>query len=382
MKKMQNKLFNFKSFLFYIFVILITVLFSASLVEQFANGFLISHVSSRGLVSDKIIEVVVDDYSNQKYKWEKDTYADLLDYFYTYTESQVIGFDFTPTTFGTEVDKSEEKFIKQVSRMDNLVFGFAPERVPNGEDDEIMQDFKKHSLNVNVNDDYRDFFYNGIKSASPALRKATHNYGSVIYSRELKSWVLEVPNLIRISDNYYPSLGFKMYLMTNNTNDIVLNRDSIYVPKTNLNIKYQYSLGEGAYYSLIRYYKLKEDGYTYPVISASQIIDTYMMLKSGITPQNHPELYDYKKGKLVDPSIFKDKAVFIGSNITGPSEVVLKTPMRSRHPGVDIHATVYNNLMNAHMLQFQVSGSHFYYSLFCVFLLLFLFCAGIFFKVC
>ena len=350
MKKMHNKLFYFNSFLFYLLLIVITSLFSLFFIEEYANGFLISLFSSNKPTSDEIVEVVVDDYSIQKYKWEKDTYADLLDYFYTYTKSKVIGFDFTPTTFGTELDKSEVKFVNQISKMKNLVFGFAPERVINGEDDEIMKDFKKHAINVELQTEPRGFFYNGIKSASPALREATHNYGSVIVDKGANSgYLLDVENIVQISDSYYPSLSFRMYLLASGTNNIVLKNDSIYVPKTGLNIKYSWS---GAYNTKIRYYKQKNGVYTYPVVHASQIIDTYNMLKAGITPKNHPELYDYTNGKLVDPAIFENKAIFIGSNITGPSEDVLVTPMNTRHPGVDIHATVYNNLISGHILQF------------------------------
>ena len=351
MKNLQNKLFYFKSFLFYIVLILITLFFSSILIEEYANSFLISFFASRKPISSDIMEVVVDDYSIQKYKWEKDTYADLLNYFSTYTQAKVIGFDFTPTTFGTEVAESEKKFISQVNKMDNLVFGFAPERVINDEDEELLKDFKKHSLNIDLQTDIRPSYFNGIKSASSALRDATKNYGSVRVDQTSSSGTLiDIPNIVQIKDNYYPSLGFKMYLLANSTNDVVLGPNYLYVPKTNLKLKYIWS--GGSFYNFVRYYRQGIDGYTYPMIHASQIIDTYAMLKAGITPKNHPELYDYKNGKLVDPAIFKDKAIFVGANITGPSQDILKTPMLIRHPGVDIHATVYNNLMSGHTLEF------------------------------
>ena len=352
MKKIQNKLFYINSFLFYIALIVITLIFSTIMIEEYANSFLISFFSSQKPISDEIVEVVVDDYSIQKYKWQKDTYADLLDYFSSYTDAKVIGFDFTPTSFGTVVDDSEKKFINQVAKMNNLVFGFAPERVLNGEDDELLKTFKNHSLNLNLNTDLRsDYYFNGVKSASSSLRDATHNFGSVIVDQaESSGNLIDVANIIKISDNFYPSLGFKMYLLANDTNDVVLDDKYIYVPKTDLKLKYIWN--NGSFYNFIRYYRQSRYGYTYPVIHASQIIDTYVMLKSGITPQNHPELYDNENGKLINPAFFKDKAVFIGANITGPSQDILKTPMQMRHPGVDIHATVYNNLMSKHSLQF------------------------------
>ena len=49
---------------------------------------------------------------------------------------------------------------------------------------------------------------------------------------------------------------------------------------------------------------------------------------------------DYSSGEYINPNLFKNKAVFIGQNVTGPSADVLKTPMNDMHPGVDIQATI------------------------------------------
>ena len=91
-------------------------------------------------------------------------------------------------------------------------------------------------------------------------------------------------------------------------------------------------------------------------MSASLIIDSYRALKSGITPQNHPEMFAVGTGKYINPMLFKDKTVLIGANISGPSADVLLTPMAMRHPGVDIQATIYDNLINNHFLKFAGVG--------------------------
>ena len=61
-------------------------------------------------------------------------------------------------------------------------------------------------------------------------------------------------------------------------------------------------------------------------------------------------------GKYINPMLFKDKTVLIGANISGPSADVLLTPMAMRHPGVDIQATIYDNLINNHFLKFAGVG--------------------------
>ena len=44
--------------------------------------------------------------------------------------------------------------------------------------------------------------------------------------------------------------------------------------------------------------------------------------------------------------------MFIGQNVTGPSADVLKTPMNDMHPGVDIQATIFDNLKESYFLHY------------------------------
>ena len=85
--------------------------------------------------------------------------------------------------------------------------------------------------------------------------------------------------------------------------------------------------------------------YSHNSVSAFRLLDTYQALKKGLTPKNAPELYDpAREDALIDPALFDNKIIFIGENISGPSADVLRSPMDTRHPGVDIQATVYDNL--------------------------------------
>ena len=351
MKKLKSKLFYINAIIFYFILLLISVIFSSVFIEQYANGMLISKFASNIKSSSNIVEVVVDDFSIQKYAWpwEKDKLADLLDYFHSYAKAKVVGFDFIPQSFETVMSPSEKKFISQVGKMNNLVTGFIPEILHNNDDEEILKDFsKRFSLDTELKTNISDSPYDGVKIASNALRLATKNYGTVITDpAESSGYLIDFTNVIKIGDSFYPSLALKMYMYAHNTNKISIDGESIFVPDTGLKIKYNYY--EGTFSNLIRYYKPYGNisNYTYPVISASKILDTYTALSKGITPQKYPELYDTKKSDcLIDPAYFNNKAVFIGGNMSGPSADVLKTPMQIRHPGVDILATIYNNFEN------------------------------------
>lgn len=356
MKKLKNKLFYLYSFLFYLLLILVFIFIANRFIKPFADSFLMSRIISKGAYANgDIVEVVFDDATNQKYNWRNDPkkviITDLLDYFYTYAKPKVIGLDITYISVRDDGENNAPDFVKQVSKMDKLVSSFIPEEDKDNSDRLFINDFSnKHSLNVKKDEKSSlKSPYNGILSYSENLRKSTKHFGSVKIQKDKTSdFVFDTINVVKIRNSYYPSLSFKMYLMANGTNDIVIDEDYITIPATGLKIPYVYK--DGVFSTPIRYYSFlwynnRELDYSHNSISAFRLLDTYKALKKGLTPKTAPELYDpAKENALINPALFDDKIIFIGENISGPSADVLRTPMGTRHPGVDIQATVYDNL--------------------------------------
>lgn len=363
MKNLKNKWFYFNSSLLYLVLIFVFFILSLMFIEQYANSFLISNFAANKTGSQDIIEIVVDDKSIQEYKWPwaKDMYAQILDYFHSYASPKIIGFDMNVTTFD-ENNSKDMQFATQVGKMPNLVSGFVPEIDNDNSEKVFLTNFaKKYSIDTDVKLENPTTIYNGLVNPPEALLNSVNNYGSVkIESATGSGYLFSTINLVKIQDAFYPSLPLKMYLLENNTNKIILDPSNIIVPKTGLKIPYMYK-SDGVAKTFIRYYKniVKKDiitDYSHPNVSASLIIDSYRALKSGITPQNHPEMFAVGTGKYINPMLFKDKTVLIGANISGPSADVLLTPMAMRHPGVDIQATIYDNLINNHFLKFAGVG--------------------------
>jgi len=71
---------------------------------------------------------------------------------------------------------------------------------------------------------------------------------------------------------------------------------------------------------------------TYPSYSVASIINSWAQIKEGVKPQ-------------VPPEEFKGKVVFIGSSAPGIYDL-RPTPFSSVYPGVEIQATVLNNILN------------------------------------
>lgn len=356
MKKLKNKLFYLYSFLFYLLLIILFIFIANRFIKPFADSFLMSKVISRSAYANgDIIEVVFDDNTNQKYNWRNDPQkiiiTDLLDYFYTYAKPKVIGLDITYISIRDDGHNGAPNFIKQVSKMDKLVSSFVPEEDNDHLDEYFINDFKNnHSLSISKDVQSKAKTpLNGILSYSENLRKNTKHFGSVKIQKDKTSdFVFDTINIVKIKDSYYPSLSFRMYLMANETNDIVIDNDYISVPKTGLKIPYTYK--DGLFSTPIRYYNFlwyenRKLDYSHNSVSAFRLLDTYQALKKGLTPKTAPELYDpAREDALIDPALFDNKIIFIGENISGPSADVLRSPMDTRHPGVDIQATVYDNL--------------------------------------
>lgn len=358
MKKLKFRWFYVNSFLLYIVLIFVFSILTLMFLEQSAYNFIISNFAANKSGSRDIIEIIVDDASTQhpsyKWPWTKDKYADILDYFDSYAHPKIIGMDMNVVTFD-ETNSNDIKFLKKVSKMDNLVFGYLPEVVNDDSDVELLKYFKEnHALDVEFNTDTNiSALYNGVVNSSDKLFRATKNYGSVLISNAANTGTLySAINVLKIGDSYYPSLALKMYLLAHNTNKVVFDRNYILIPDTGLKIPYYVNNSQGLFKTNIRFYNnIPTSDYSHSAYSAYSILMTYSALKSGITPENNPDLYDFNKGgAYINPAIFKDKVVVIGANISGPSADVLLTPMASRHPGADIQSTIYDNLQNSYFL--------------------------------
>lgn len=364
MKKFKNKLFYLYSFLIYLFLVVVISFIASRYLDSSVNSFLIRNFVSIKNGSSNVIEVVIDDDTDTdiNYKpWGRKYETQILDYFYTYAKPKVVGLDMILVNFD-DTKASDIKYLNQVSKMDNFVTGFNPQVIPKGNEEYLSEELfkKKYALDVDLKRSNFPQAYPTVKYLAK-VSSSTKNLASVLivpeeYSGELFSTI----NVIKVGDSFYPSLALKMYLIANNTNKIIIDDKYITIPKTGVKIPYTVTYN-GITKTNIRYYDNVYSGdrktdYSHSVISARTILNTYKALQSGITPESNPELYDIQKGGYANPEIFKDKVVLIGSNISGPSADVHKTPMGARHPGLDIQTTSYDNIASNYFLSYSTLG--------------------------
>ncbi|MBO6256415.1 CHASE2 domain-containing protein [bacterium] len=378
MNKIKNKWFYLYSFLSYVLLIMIFVLLSNRFIKPISDVFLISNFATGTNISNDVIEVVIDTQTDEKYHWVADkkneVTADFLSFFHKYAKPKAVGLDVTFFMADDKLNKESTKFVNQVYQMDNLVSAFAPVSSHNDVDTDKLSDFaKKHSLNVKIIGNVPDKTeFNDIITSSKFLKDRTHNYGSVLIKKgEHSNYVFDSPSIIKIGDSYYPSLPLKVYLLINKTNDVIIYKDYILIPKTGLKLEYTYD--DGCFNVPLKFYRSpyipagQKSDYTHIAVQGMQILDTFHALEQGITPETHPQRYDPKNADLINPERFNDKIIFIGANISGPSDDVLATPINNRHPGVDIQTTSFDNFYSdVQMHNIGIGVGAFFFMFLCV----------------
>lgn len=348
MKKIKNKLFYINSFLLYMFLAVIAFSLSFIYLEPNVKSFFISTFMANKVGSENIYEIIIDDANPEYWPWTKNMYTDLLDYFSTYAKPKVVGLDLYLPSINPN-NKVDKDFLSKIKQMNNLVVTFEPNTVKGEEDKQFLKDFQtKHSLSVNKEALDLNTEYHNIKKIAPEYYSAAKNFGFVkINPDSIGNRLFTGINMIKIGDAYYPSLAFKMYLVANNTNELVLHGFNTTVPATGLNIPNKLNL-DGLVQTDIRYYanrlsllngNLVDSNSSHYSISAANILNSYKHLKSGKLEEND-----------ISPEVFKNAVVFIGVNISGATDDVFRTPIQERHAGVDVQATMYDNLENGYFM--------------------------------
>ena len=128
MKKIKNKLFYLYSLLIYLFLVVGISLLASYYLSSSVNSYLINNFVSIGNGSHNIVEVVIDDDTNSDYSpWNRLYEIQLLDFFYSYAKPKVIGLDMIMQTFDKN-KKVDIQYLNQVSKMNNFVTGFLPDK--------------------------------------------------------------------------------------------------------------------------------------------------------------------------------------------------------------------------------------------------------------
>ncbi|HSA07380.1 MAG TPA: diguanylate cyclase [Candidatus Gastranaerophilales bacterium] len=284
-------------------------------------------------IDDDSLEILQDELG--RWPWSREVYSETIHYLEKENVDSV-AFDlmFVGNQKGFE-DKDLE-LAKTIGKYDNVYTSMNFDyREDNDKAPELPEKFKINLENKSKNIDFSEFSFTYCRLILDEIIEATQNVGFINFMRDpIDKISRRSPTFFKYKDDYYPYLALKV------ATDYIKRQEKLKIDKYVINEKNELIIGN-------RSFPLDENGsiiinwygshYTYNYIPFWKVYKSALSLKKGEPP-------------LIAKNFFKDKIAFLG--VTAVSLYDIKsTPLSSIYPGVEIQATVLNNILDNKSIQ-------------------------------
>lgn len=363
----MNKIINFihrhRYDIFFSFILLLIFIFSFISLQNNETKNLIRTLENKSFdirqniisknkqVNKDIIIVTVDDpsyeYLIETYgDWPipRNAYAEILDYIQA-QNPKYVAFDLLFIKSLNRIPNSDNKLIEGFKKYKNTYTAFNFDdysfelRKPPLINEKIKSDIKV------LSDDFAPYKYTNCRIIMSEIIEATKNIGHINTPKSDDGFTRTVPILVKypkynqnnykeIQDDYYLYMTVKMIidylnkyenqnisdLIIDSNNNLILGNKKIPLTKN----------GE----AILNWYGKSgtEVDTTFKYVSFWEIFKSIQAEKEG-------------KQAILPNDLFKDKIVYVGTNVFALSDI--KTVPTSKYlPGVEIHATLFNNILD------------------------------------
>lgn len=323
---------------------------SKSFLENKAYDFLVK-ITAKSNPSKDIIVVAIDDQSVNKigrWPWKRTAYTEMFDYMENYGGAKIIAFDSIITAYGDK--KDDKEFFNKLSKFKKIISGVSFSRDKNYFISDIRdkkEDIFKNRFSLKIKDErpqdiINNSEYFGTSYTLKEIMNSVSGLGSVLSSPDKDRVIRKYEPVIYYNNNYYPSLALAIYNKLNPNSEYILYKDSLQIKTKNENnktVNLRLSLENNISYNYIKWHKSPNKSYIYPykTISAWKIINSYNNLKN-------------KKQPLIPKEELKNKIVIVGVTAAALKDI-RTTPIASDYAGVNIQATLIDNLLNANSIK-------------------------------
>lgn len=286
--------------------------------------------------SKDIVLIVIDDpsyeYLLEKYgEWPipRYIYADLINYIER-QKPTAIAFDLMFIKPLKSINNADAQLVNAIKKYDNVYtsMNFDNERVETRKPIKLDSKFQ-----VNVNNDskinFSDVTYTNCRSILPQILEATKNVGLINVSRSNDGIIRKVPSFMIYQNEYYPHLSLLIGLK------YLKEKENLQVNNFTIDKNQTIKVGK-------RIIPIDKDGGT--------ILNWYG--PEGTTFKEIPfyKVLNAMNSNNYDKFNFKNKIVYVG--ITATSLYDTKSvPVSKIYPGVEIHATYVNNLIDNNFIK-------------------------------
>lgn len=327
-----------------ILLFFLSYLIGNAIFQNKSYNFMVKYTSNDNIASDDVILVVIDDKSLTelgRWPWKRDRTIQIFDYLEYYTDAKVIAYDAVVMAPDFENPESDRYFFNNVGKYNKLIagVGFMSENFGDNVNEAEYNALLTEKNNIKVIDKRRkkqnkENFY---KSFTPFLKEYFKNIkllGSVNTYQDQDGYIRRIDQLVDYNGGLYPSLGLISYSKYTGINEFTIDDEYITAKNDKYKLKIPVKSDSGIVFSYISFYKTLDGMYSHKKVSASDVIKSLESIKKGEKP-------------ILDPAIFKDKAVFVGANANAQALFDIKrTPISDTFAGVDIQATNFNNLID------------------------------------
>ena len=337
--------------------ILIFMLIAYSISNNFfepkAFNFMVKNFTATQPAREDTVIIVIDDKSIGKYRWpwKRELYCKIFDYLNEYAQPTAIVSDSIFVTPDIDNPQSDIKYFNSIKRTYNLISGFDllinPRTEKSKEYDRKFD--KKFKLDIKDKRTTKsENYYKEILPFPESYFNSIRMVGSVKTPVSKDSFLRSIPYVIQYDDKLYQSLALRTYSFLHGDEGYIVYDN--YIIGKNSKIKIPRNNDLGGIYTLIKFYKkYGNTNYSHKTYSAVDIMESYDQIKSGQKP-------------IINPKEFENKIVFVGANVkaaaTGLSDIQ-RTPVSNEHSGVDVQATVLDNLLSEDFMTQIDAGKNF-----------------------
>ena len=282
-------------------------------------------LASEQVPSEDIIVLAIDDESLQRmepavgrWPWPRAIYAGILDYC---QQADCVVMDIILSESDQLFSRSDREYIDAAKKHGKLVSALYLDNLNTAE--EKLKNIHPFALPVKLPKNLQILQREGALIPFADALEASLLLGHTNYRSDSDGVVREYAVLAQVNNNVFPSLALAAAMAKLNLKPEALQLKQQTIEAGELNIPINGKAG-------FHFFPSSE---TYPVYNIVDVLMSWQAENSGGQP-------------IIPRNAFKGKVVFIGSLATGLQMDRKVTPIDSRTPGVFIHATALDNILN------------------------------------
>ena len=279
--------------------------------------------------NSKIALIVIDDDSMDKlanrygaWPWNRASYADIIRYLEN-DGADSIFLDFMFLGFQQGNEAKDWDFINEVKKNDNVYVSLNFDFRETASKIDLPLELTANLDNKSPNIDFRDFMFNNVRAMMPELMAAAHNITFINYQRDDDGISRRAPSFFIYKEKYYPYAALKVV--------------QDYRLKHNIIKSQKFVITQDDYLTMDSFKtKLDKEGYL--------VLNWHNKSDVAAIP-----FWKVINGEI-EKGYFKDKIVAVGASAVSLADTK-SSPLDRYLPGVKIHTTYMNNLLNSNAIQ-------------------------------